>query len=108
MDGLPGLMDALSRAHGHRRVASWIMHGPASPSVLDDELLRRPAPHVDVGDSEDEVFWTAFLRGLKDRGLSGVRLVISDPHAGLKASIARMANRWTLRRVGADPRPRAS
>ena len=45
---------------------------------------------VDVGDSEDEVFWTAFLRGLKDRGLHGVRLVISDAHAGLKASIARV------------------
>ena len=47
---------------------------------------------VDVGDSEDEVFWTAFLRGLKDRGLHGVRLVISDAHAGLKASIARVFN----------------
>ena len=45
---------------------------------------------VDVGDSEDEVFWTAFLRGLKDRGLGGVRLVISDAHAGLKASIPRV------------------
>ena len=45
---------------------------------------------VDVGDCEDEVFWTAFLRGLRDRGLHGVRLVISDAHAGLKASIARV------------------
>lgn len=42
---------------------------------------------VDVGDSEDETFWTAFLRSLKTRGLSGVRLVISDAHAGLKAAI---------------------
>jgi len=42
---------------------------------------------VDIGDSEDETFWTRFLRSLKDRGLSGVRLVISDAHAGLKASI---------------------
>jgi putative transposase len=45
---------------------------------------------VDVGDSEDELFWTGFLRSLKDRGLSGVRLVISDAHAGLKAAIARV------------------
>jgi putative transposase len=45
---------------------------------------------VDVGDSEDELFWTTFLRTLKDRGLGGVRLVISDAHAGLKASIARV------------------
>ncbi len=42
---------------------------------------------VDIGDSEDETFWTRFLRSLKDRGLAGVRLVISDAHAGLKASI---------------------
>ena len=42
---------------------------------------------VDIGDSEDETFWTKFLRSLKTRGLSGVRLVISDAHAGLKAAI---------------------
>ncbi len=42
---------------------------------------------VDIGDSEDETFWTRFLRSLKTRGLTGVRLVISDAHAGLKASI---------------------
>ncbi len=42
----------------------------------------------DVGDSEDGAFWTAFLRSLKARGLSGVQLVISDAHAGLKAAIA--------------------
>jgi putative transposase len=45
---------------------------------------------VDVGDSEDELFWTTFLRSLKDRGLGGVQLVISDAHAGLKAAIARV------------------
>ncbi len=42
---------------------------------------------VDIGDSEDETFWTRFLRSLKTRGLAGVRLVISDAHEGLKASI---------------------
>jgi len=42
---------------------------------------------VDIGDSEDETFWTRFLRSLKERGLGGVRLVISDAHAGLKKSI---------------------
>jgi putative transposase len=44
---------------------------------------------VDIGDSEDETFWTRFLRSLRDRGLSGVRLVISDAHEGLKKSIRR-------------------
>ncbi len=42
---------------------------------------------VAVGDSEDEVFWTQFLRRLKRRGLSGVKLVISDAHEGLKKAI---------------------
>lgn len=44
---------------------------------------------LDIGDSEDEVFWTAFLTSLKDRGLGGVRLVISDQHAGLIAALRR-------------------
>jgi transposase-like protein len=39
---------------------------------------------VDVGASEDRGFWTAFLRSLVERGLVGVRLVISDGHEGLK------------------------
>ncbi|MCM0622546.1 IS256 family transposase [Nocardioides sp. BSK12Z-4] len=44
---------------------------------------------LDVGDSEDEVFWRAFLLSLKQRGLAGVRLVISDQHAGLVAALSR-------------------
>jgi len=42
---------------------------------------------LDVGDSEDGAFWTAFLRSLKARGLAGVQLVVSDAHTGLKAAI---------------------
>ena len=42
---------------------------------------------VDVGDSETEDFWTEFLRGLRDRGLHGVQLVISDAHRGLTNAI---------------------
>jgi putative transposase len=44
---------------------------------------------LDVGDSEDEVFWRGFLRSLKARGLGGMRLVISDQHAGLVAALRR-------------------
>ena len=50
---------------------------------------RREILGVDVGDSEDEVFWRGFLTSLKARGLNGVRLVISDQHAGLTAAIRR-------------------
>ena len=45
---------------------------------------------VDIGDSENETFWTEFLRDLTDRGLSGVQLVISDAHRGLTAAIGRV------------------
>lgn len=50
---------------------------------------QREVLGLDVGDSEDEVFWRGFLRSLKNRGLGGVRLVISDQHAGLTAAIRR-------------------
>jgi len=41
---------------------------------------------VSVSLSEHETHWKAFLQGLKDRGLQGVQLVISDDHAGLGAA----------------------
>jgi putative transposase len=40
-----------------------------------------------VGDSETQDFWTQFLRSLRDRGLGGVQLVISDHHRGLMNAI---------------------
>ncbi len=43
---------------------------------------------LDVGPSEDGAFWLQFLRSLVVRGLSGVRLVVSDAHQGLKGAIA--------------------
>jgi len=44
---------------------------------------------LDVGDSEDEVFWRSFLLSLKQRGLTGVQLVISDQHSGLVKALKR-------------------
>ena len=41
---------------------------------------------VSVSLSEHETHWKAFLKGLKDRGMSGVKLVISDDHTGLGAA----------------------
>ena len=43
---------------------------------------------LDVGPSEDGACWLSFLRSLVARGLSGVRLVISDAHEGLNGAIA--------------------
>jgi transposase-like protein len=42
---------------------------------------------IDVTSSEDGAGWLAFLRGLVARGLSGVKLVTSDDHAGLVNAI---------------------
>jgi putative transposase len=45
---------------------------------------------LDVGEAETEAFWRSFLRGLVERGLSGVQLVVSDAHAGLKKAIGQV------------------
>lgn len=43
---------------------------------------------LDVGPSEDRAFWLQFMRALVARRLSGVQLVVSDAHGGLKGAIA--------------------
>jgi transposase-like protein len=49
---------------------------------------RRESLGIDLITSEDGAGWTAFLRGLVARGLSGVVLVTSDAHQGLVDAIA--------------------
>ena len=49
---------------------------------------RREVVRFDIITSETTAGWTAFLRSLVARGLSGVELVISDAHGGIKAAIA--------------------
>jgi putative transposase len=70
---------------------------------------RREVLGCAVGDSETEDFWTEFLRTLRDRGLSGIQLVVSDHHRGLmnaiETTLAGVAttpcSRW-LTKVGPD------
>ena len=50
---------------------------------------RRELLGLKVGDSESEAFWAEFLSHLKERGLAGVKLVISDAHSGLTKAIRR-------------------
>jgi transposase-like protein len=50
---------------------------------------RRELLGIKVGDSESETFWAEFIASLKERGLTGVRLVISDAHTGLTKAIRR-------------------
>jgi transposase-like protein len=51
---------------------------------------RREVLGIAIGASQAEPFWTKFLRSLADRGLRGVKLVISDDHKGLRAAAARV------------------
>jgi transposase-like protein len=40
-----------------------------------------------IADGEDELFWSGLFQDLKDRGLSGVKLVISDGHKGIQKAV---------------------
>jgi len=50
---------------------------------------RRELLGPKVGTSETEAFWAEFISHLKERGLAGVKLVISDAHSGLTKAIRR-------------------
>ena len=90
-----------NRSLGHTEfpyvfVDATYVHGRKDHQVVSRAIVvatgvaadgNREVLDLDVGDSEDEVFWTQFLRRLRARGLTGVRLVISDAHTGLKAAI---------------------
>ena len=62
---------------------------------------RREVLGMDIGPSEAETFWTAFLRKLARRGLRGVKLVVSDAHEGIKAAVSKVLQRH----LAALPRP---
>jgi len=69
--------------HDHRVVSMAIVIAIGVNADGQREVLG-----LDVGPSEDGAFWHAFLRSLVARGLSGVQLVTSDAHEGLKGAIA--------------------
>ena len=61
---------------------------------------RREVLGMEIGASEAEPFWTAFLRKLMRRGLRGVKLVISDSHEGIKAAVSKvLSTSWQRCRV---------
>jgi putative transposase len=54
---------------------------------VDEEGFREVLA-VEVAGTEKGAAYTSLLRGLIDRGLSGVRLVVSDDHEGIKSAVA--------------------
>ena len=67
---------------------------------------KREVLGIDIGTSEDGASWLSFLRGLVARGLSGVELVTSDAHEGLKAAIATVFGGASWQPCGVSPHPR--
>jgi transposase-like protein len=42
-----------------------------------------------IADVEDELFWSGLFQEIKDRGLSGIELVVSDGHKGIQKAVER-------------------
>ena len=85
-----------------RQKAAGSSRSPMIVAVGVNSDGRREVLGMDIGSSEAEPFWTAFLRGLARRGLRGVKLVISDAHEehqGIEVSQAADAPAWQRCRV---------
>lgn len=54
-----------------------------------DAQGKRTILAVEVANTENEGTWSELFRRLRDRGLSGVKLVTSDNHKGIKAAVDR-------------------
>ena len=77
-------MDALTlKTREHGRIVN--VHALIAVGVNADG--GREVLGLDICSDEDGAGWLAFLRSLTARGLSGVRLVVSDAHRGLVAAI---------------------
>jgi putative transposase len=93
-------------AHSVRHKALLVAYGV-------HESGRREVIGIAVGQVESEAAWREFLRALVARGLTGVQLVVSDAHPGLKAAIAsvlgaqwqRCAVHFVRDMLGHVPRP---
>jgi len=68
-------------------------HKVESHAVLIAKAVNRSGTReiigVDVCNNENETNWSLFFKSLKERGLRGVKLVISDAHGGLISAIER-------------------
>jgi transposase-like protein len=77
----------------HRIVSQALIVAIAVRDTGDREILG-----VSLGQSEEYAFWLDFLRGLVRRGLTGVQLVTSDAHEGLKAAVDHVLSDATWQR----------
>jgi len=66
------------------RVAGCVRDCAVFTALGVDSEGRRSILGVSVGQSEAEVHWRDFFKSLLERGLHGVKLIVSDAHAGIK------------------------
>jgi putative transposase len=59
---------------------------------------RRQILGVEMANRESHSVWKTFLLGLRERGLSGVELVVADDHAGLRAAIGEVLSEAAYQR----------
>jgi len=69
------------------REAGIIISQAVQIAVAVDGEGRRQVIGVDLANRESQTSWRDFLRRLKERGLFGVELVVSDDHEGLRQAI---------------------
>lgn len=82
------------------RQGGWVISVAAIIATGVNPEGKREVLGLGIGVSEAKEFWVEFLRSLVARGLSGVQLVISDAHVGLKAAIAQVLSAtWQRCRV---------
>src|SRR5665213_3733311 len=106
---VPRAISSTARRYGISRSLLMQWHKLFCPTPDGTEVIvavgvnsdgRREVLGMDIGPSEAETFWTAFLRKLARRGLRGVKLVVSDAHEGIKATVAKVLNAsWQRCRV---------
>jgi transposase-like protein len=68
------------------RVNNVVIDEAVLVAVGIDNSGRRQVLGVSVALSEAEAHWRSFLKSLQERGLTGVSLIVSDDHAGLRAA----------------------
>ena len=86
------------RSAGHVRSKALVV------AYAVHESGHREVIGIDIGETETEAFWLEFLRGLRSRGLQGIRLAVSDHHGGLKTVTRGHVCVVVVWRGRADPR----
>ena len=77
----------LAATYGPCREAGAARSTALVTAVACDSRARRRVVGVEAVDAESYQSWRSFLLSLRARGLSGVRLVVSDAHAGLARAV---------------------